>query len=64
MTIAEKVRYVREFLQLTQNELSKQCGIPRVTLARWESSVQEPRAKQWGKFIAFCEEKNINFSKR
>ena len=62
MTKAEKVRYVREKLQLTQSELSKRCGIPMVTLARWENSLQEPRAKQWGKFIEFCESNNIMFN--
>lgn len=61
MTKAEKVRYVREKLQLTQLELSKESGIPMVTLARWEKSIQEPRAKQWGKFLEFCEKKNIVF---
>ena len=61
MNKAEKVRYFREKLQLKQAELSKECGIPMVTLARWEASLQEPRAKQWGKFISFCDAKKIIF---
>lgn len=59
MSKAEKIRYVREKLQLTQAELSKKCGIPLVTLSRWETSSQTPRAKQWGKFIEFCEKNGI-----
>ena len=61
MTKSEKVRYVREKLQLTQFELSKKCDIPMITLSRWEASAQNPRAKQWGKFIAFCEANKIKF---
>ena len=61
MNKAEKVRYIREKLQVTQAELSKESGIPMVTLARWEAAMQEPRAKQWGKFISFCDKKKIVF---
>lgn len=47
MNKAEKVRYIREKLQVTQAELSKESGIPMVTLARWEAAMQVSRAKQW-----------------
>lgn len=61
MTTAEKVRYVREKLQMTQQELSNACDIPMVTLARWEASLQVPRAKPWGKFMSFCESNKVVF---
>lgn len=60
-TKAVKVRYVREKLQLTKLELSKESRIYTMTFARWEKSIQEHRAKQWGKFLEFCERKNIIF---
>lgn len=61
MTWKEKVKYVRLKLQLTQAELSQETGIPLVTIARWECSNTEPRIKLKGKFLSFCEKKNIVF---
>lgn len=61
MTKAEFIRFVREKLLMTQSELSKACGIPLITLSRWESGSQEPQAKQWGKFMNFCSSKRINY---
>lgn len=63
MTWSEKVRYVRIKLQMTQVELSRATGIPVVTIARWETTDSEPQPKSMGKFLAFCDEKNIVFSK-
>ena len=63
MTWSEKVKYVRVKLQMTQAELSKETGIPVVTIARWETTNSEPQPKSMGKFLSYCEKKKIVFTK-
>ncbi len=61
MTFAEKVKYVRAKLLITQKELADQVGVAMVTVARWESQGLQPRFLTEKKFEAFCEKKNIEF---
>lgn len=63
MTFAEKVRYVRGRLSLTQEELSKAIGVSLPTVTRWEKGNREPQAMTSGKFYIFCEKNNIRFEK-
>lgn len=61
MTFAEKVKYVRAKLLITQKELAEQVGVAMVTVARWESQGLQPRFLTEKKFEKFCEEKGIKF---
>lgn len=61
MTPKEQVIYVRLKMKMTQAELSKAIGVPLVTIARWETSTKAPRAKQYGRFLEYCEKNNITF---
>lgn len=42
VTIGERIKYLREKEQLTQDELSKALGISRSTIASWESERRVP----------------------
>lgn len=50
MTFAEKVKYVRGVLLISQKELAKELGVSNVTINRWENGVINP---------AFLTEKKI-----
>lgn len=64
MIFGEKVKYVRIKLKLTQSQLSKEAGIPKSTIIKWENDPNtKPQAINYGKFIDFCEKNNINFKK-
>ncbi len=61
MKLKEQLKYVRCKLKLTQEQLAQETGISKVTIARWESSDVEPHMISYGKFLDFCEKKNIEF---
>ena len=45
MTFAEKVKYVRGVLLISQKELAKELGVSNVTINRWENGVINPALK-------------------
>jgi transcriptional regulator with XRE-family HTH domain len=53
MAVALRVAVWREHRGLTQQQLAERVGIHRVTLARIEAGVAEPRA---GTFLALAQE--------
>ena len=59
MELMDQLRYVRQKMKLTQEQLSKETGISKVTIARWESCNIKPRAVSYGKFVDFCEKNDI-----
>lgn len=61
MTFAEKVKFVRAKLLISQKELAKQVGVSVVTVTRWESQGLQPQFLTEKKFEAFCEAKAIKF---
>ncbi len=61
MDFKDKVKYVRRKLKLTQEQLAKETGISKVTIARWESSDIEPHMISYGKFLDYCEKNSITF---
>jgi DNA-binding XRE family transcriptional regulator len=61
MTFAEKVRYARATLMVTQDELAKLVGVSRITITRWESNDYKPRLITETKFEKFCKSKGITF---
>ena len=54
MTFAEKVKYVRGVLLISQKELAKELGVSNVTINRWENGVINPAFLTEKKFEAFC----------
>ena len=61
MKLKDQLKYVRRKLNLTQDQLAKETGISKVTIARWESNDVDPHMISYGKFIDFCEKNGIKF---
>lgn len=60
MTFAEKVKYVRSELLLSQEDLANQIGVSFATVNRWEKGV-EPQFLTKARFEKFCNEHGIKF---
>ena len=56
MTFAEKVKYVRGKLLLSQEDLAKQVGVSFATVNRWETQFLTKM-----RFEKFCNERGIKF---
>ena len=61
MTFADKVKFARAQLMVSQEEFAKLVGVTRVTVTRWESQGYQPRFLTEKKFEKFCKEKGIVF---
>lgn len=61
MTFAEKVKFVRAKLLVSQTELAKMVGVSFPTINRWETGKLEPTFLNGKKFEEFCKKKNIKF---
>ena len=61
MKFADKVKYVRMKLLLTQEALAKELGVSYATICRWEKDNREPQIVSQGKFYAFCEKQGVKF---
>lgn len=61
MKFADKVKYVRAKLLVSQMELAKLLGVSFPTINRWETGKLEPTFLNEKRFEKFCEEKNIKF---
>ena len=59
MTFAEKVKYVRGVLLISQKDLAKELGVSNVTIKRWENGVIKPSFLTEKKFEAFCNARGI-----
>ncbi len=60
MTFAEKVKYVRGKLLLSQEALAKEVGVSYPTLNRWENG-HSPTWVLECKFYNYCKKKKIVF---
>ena len=63
MTFAEKVKYVRATLQLSQKQLAEKLNVTYVSVSRWETQGIEPQFLVMSRFNAFCKENAIDFEK-
>lgn len=63
MTFAEKVKFVRGKLLLSQEALAKEVGVSYPTLNRWENG-HKPTWVLECKFNNFCAEHSITFDKK
>ena len=62
MTFADKVKFVRMKLYLSQAQLAKEIGVSFATVNRWESKGYEPQLASVGRFNDFCEKHGIEFN--
>ncbi len=60
MTFSEKVKAVRNQLQITQEELAHQLGVSFATVNRWESGSYKPSKMGQRVFEEFVEKNNLN----
>ena len=61
LSFQDKVKYVRMYLQISQEELSQKMGVSHATISRWERENRNPQLALLGKFYAFCRENGIEF---
>lgn len=59
MTFAERVKYVRAKLKLSQEDLAHELGVSFATINRWENGSYNPSRLAKKAFNEFCEKKNI-----
>jgi len=61
MLFADKIKFVRAKLLISQKELARQLDVSFVTISRWESGKLEPNFLNEKKFEAYCSDKKIKF---
>ena len=61
MEFADKVKYVRNQLNLSQEKLASLLGVSFATVNRWETGHSMPIYKTQQSFNALCKENNIKF---
>lgn len=61
MDFAEKVKYVRTTLKLSQEDLAHELGVSFATINRWENGNYNPSRLARTAFEEFCKEKDIVF---
>ena len=59
MGFAEKVKFVRTKLNLSQEELAHKLGVSFATINRWENGNYNPSRLARKAFEEYCEKKNI-----
>ncbi len=60
--ISDDLRLIRDFFQLSREELSEELGIDVKTLARRENGETYPRAELIDKFYRFCFEQGLRLN--
>lgn len=63
MTFAEKIRFLRGKLYISQQALAKELGVSFATVNRWENGHTNPNWMLECKFYDYCKEKGIEFDK-
>lgn len=61
MKFPEKVRYVRDELKISQEDLARALNVSYATINRWENSKTKPTRMALAVFYDYCEKLNINF---
>lgn len=61
MSFAEKVKYARNILQLSQEKLAVQLGVSFATINRLEKGHAMPSYATQERFMSFCKEHGIKF---
>ena len=61
MNFGEKLKYVREHLQISQEFLARELGVSFATINRLEKEKTLPSYSTLMMFEEFCKKKNIKF---
>ena len=61
MEFSEKIKYVREQLSMSQEDLARALNVSFATINRWENSKNKPVRMAQEAFRAFCEKNNVSF---
>ena len=61
MTFADKVKFVRMKLYLSQAQLAKEIGVSFATVNRWESKGIAPQLVSLARFNDFFEKRGVVF---
>ena len=59
MEFAEKIKYVRTTLKLSQEDFAHELGVSCATINRWENGNYKPNRLARKAFEEYCEKKNI-----
>ncbi len=59
MRFADKVKYVRTRLKLSQEELARELGVSFATINRWENGSYNPSRLAKKAFESFCQTHTI-----
>jgi len=62
MEFFEKVRYVREKMSVSQENLARALNVSFATVNRWENSKTKPSRMAQAAFNSFCEKHGITFN--
>jgi len=61
MKFSAKVRFAREQLGISQEELARALNVSYATINRWENSRTMPNRMAQDVFNAFCKKRGVNF---
>ena len=61
MEFSEKVSFVREKMDMSQEELARALNVSFATINRWENAKTKPINIAQAAFDTFCEKHNITF---
>lgn len=61
MEFSEKIRLVREKLDLSQEDLARALNLSFATINRWENSKAKPIRITQAAFDSFCKRNGISF---
>lgn len=61
MTYSEKIKFAREKLLLSQEEMATALGVNSITVCRWETGKCEPNLRAKKAFRDFCTKNDLIF---
>ena len=61
MDFSQKIRYVREKLNISQEDLARALNVSYATINRWENSKNKPVRMAQAVFSDFCNKHGICF---
>jgi DNA-binding transcriptional regulator YiaG len=61
MEFPDKIKYVREKLNITQEDLARALNVSFATVNRWENSKYKPIKMAQAAFSNFCAKHDISF---
>ena len=62
MEFSEKIRYVREKLNMSQEDLARALNVSYVSINRWENGKTKPIKIAQAAFDTFCESHGISLN--